>query len=293
VKKVLVIGALLAVMLLTAGLRADDRSAATLAAIGFIVLTAYTVAEIGKSLSLPQVTGYIVAGVVLGPSAARILSGDVVAEMRMFNTLALGLIATSAGLELDARQIARLGRTLLLTTGIKVVLGVPLVTLTMLAVEAALGSLAVGSHQELVAAAIVMGVLSVGTSPSVTLAVLSETRARGRLSELVLGAAVFKDLVVVIGLAIAVAVARSLIAPAAALDIGLLGAVARELGGSILAGAVVGGILIAYIHFVGAEMLLFVAAMILVVAEVSRALHLELLLVFITVGFTVRNFSKL
>ena len=36
--------------------------------------------------------------------------------MRMFNTLALGLIATSAGLELDIRQMLRLAKTLVLTT---------------------------------------------------------------------------------------------------------------------------------------------------------------------------------
>lgn len=291
-KKVLVVAALLGVMLLTARFHGAGGGAATLAAIGFVALAAYAVAELGKSLSLPQVTGYILAGVALGPSAGGIISGDVVAEMRMFNTLALGLIATSAGLELDARQIARLGRTLVFTTAIKLVVGVPLVALTMFGVETALGGLGL-SRNELVAVALVMGVLSLGTSPSIVLAVLSETRARGRLSELVLGAAVFKDLVVVVGLAVALAVARTVLDPSAQLDASLLGAVARELGGSILAGSLVGGILIAYVRFVGAEMLLFVAAMILVVAEVCRALHLELLLVFITAGFVVRNLSEL
>jgi len=292
-KKVLVVAALLAVMLLTSRFHGASGGAATLAAIGFVALTAHAVAELGKSFSLPQVTGYILAGVALGPSVGGIISGHVVAEMRMFNTLALGLIATSAGLELDARQIARLGRTLVFTTAIKLVVGVSLVALTMFGVETALGSLGLASQRELVAVALVLAVLSLGTSPSIVLAVLSETRARGRLSELVLGAAVFKDLVVVIALAVTLAIGRSLLDPTAVLEVSLLGGVARELGGSILAGGIVGGIFIAYIRFVGAEMLLFVAAMILVVAEVCRALHLELLLVFITAGFVVRNLSEL
>jgi hypothetical protein len=67
--------------------------------------------------------------------------------------------------------------------------------------------------------------------------------------------------------------------------------VALELGGSIVAGAVVGAIFISYVRFIRAEMLLFIAAMILVVAELCRAFHLELLLVFITAGFVVRNAS--
>lgn len=294
-KKILVIGAMLGVMLLASDLqRGSGTSAATLAAIGFVVLTAYAVAELGKQFSLPQVTGYIVAGVALGPSVGSIISGDVVSEMRMFNTLALGLIATSAGLELDVAQIGRLGKTLLLTISLKIVVGVALVAGTLLVVEHALDSLGLlGQGGKLPAVALVLGVLSIGTSPAIVLAVLSETRAKGRLSELVLGAAIFKDLVVVVGLAIAVAVGRVALEPGASLDTAIFASVGRELGGSIVAGAIVGAIFIAYVRFIGAEMLLFVAAMILVVAELCRAFHLELLLVFIAAGFTVRNFSKL
>ena len=292
-KKVLVVAALLGVMLIVGSLKqAGVSSAATLAGIGFVMLAAYAVAELGKSLTLPQVTGYIVAGVVLGPSVGGIISGEVVGEMRMFNTLALGLIATSAGLELDVRQIVRLRKTLLLTTLIKVLVGCSLVAGTLLAIESSLGSLGLQSQSEIVTLALIMGVLSIGTSPSISLAVLSETRAKGRLSDLVLGAAVFKDLVVIVGLAIAVAVGRVMLNPDAELDSSVLTHVVVELVGSMLAGGVVGLIFILYVRFIRAEMLLFVAAMILVVAELCRAFHLELLLVFIAAGFAVRNFSK-
>lgn len=292
-KKALVVAALLCVMLIAERLKQSGvSSAGTLAAIGFVVLAAYAVAELGKSWSLPQVTGYILAGVALGPSAGGIISGEVVGEMRMFNTLALGLIATSAGLELDVRQLARLGKTLLYTTLIKVVVGASLVAGTLLAVESLLGSLGLQTQGELLTLALVMGVLSIGTSPSITLAVLSETGAKGRLSDLVLGAAVFKDLVVIIGLAIATATGRVLLQPGAALDSQVLTDVAFELVGSIGAGGIVGIAFILYVRFIRAEMLLFVAAMILVVAEACRAMHLELLLVFIAAGFVVRNFSK-
>jgi Kef-type K+ transport system membrane component KefB len=292
-KKVLVVAALLGIMLIVNHLKqAGGSSAATLAGIGFVMLAAYAVAELGKALSLPQVTGYILAGVVLGPSVGGIISGEVVDEMRMFNTLALGLIATSAGLELDVRQIARLGKTLFLTTLIKVVFGVTLVAGMFLLVESLLNSLGLQSRGELLTLALVLGVLSIGTSPSIALAVLRETRAKGRMADLVLGAAVFKDLVVIVGLAVAIAVGRVLLKPGATLDSSVLGHVALELAGSLLVGGLVGLLFIAYVRFIRAEMLLFVAAMILVVAELCRVVHLELLLVFIAAGFVVRNFSK-
>src|SRR5690606_30924664 len=65
-----------------------------------------------------------------------------------------------------------------------------------------------------------------------------------------------------------------------------------ELGASVVAGALLGVVYVLYLRFVRAEMLLFVAATILLVAELSTALHLELLLVFVVAGFVVRNFSK-
>lgn len=292
-KRALVVVALLGAMLVVDWLKLSGSLHTTsLAGIGFVMLAAYAVAELGSAISLPLVTGYIVAGVALGPSVGGIISGEMIGDMRMFNTLALGLIATSAGLELDVRQIARLVKTLVVTTLIKVVVGVSLVALAVFAVEASLGLLGLDGSGELRTLALVLGVLSIGTSPSISLAVLSETRAKGRLSELVLGAAVFKDLVVVVALAMSIAIGRAWLAPGAALDAGVLLDVGRELGGSIAAGAIVGLIFILYVRFVRAEMLLFVAAMILVVAELCRAFHLELLLVFIAAGFVVRNFSE-
>lgn len=294
-RKVLVIAALLAVMLALGTLQTEglgEGNVLTLAAIGFVVLAAYASAELGNAWSLPRVTGYILAGTILGPSVSNILSGDVVAEMRMFNTLALGLIATSAGLELDIRQLVPLSRTLVLTTLLKIVLSGGFVALALFGVAQLVELPYIDNPTQLLALAMVMGALSIGTSPSITLAVLSETQAKGRLTDLVLGAAVFKDFVVVVCLAMVGAVVQSLLSPGQALQAAVVGRVVEELGGSLLAGIVLGGILIAYVRFVGAEMLLFVAAMILVVAEMARAFHLELLLVFITAGFVVRNFSK-
>ncbi len=294
-RRVGVLLVLLAVMLGVSALKAESATATdpmTLAAIGFVLLAAFTVAEMGTLLSLPRVTGYIVTGTLLGPSVADILSRGVVDEMRMFNTLALGLIATAAGLELDARQITRLWKTLLGTIAIKVLLGVVVVGGTVYIWELLVGSLSLDSPATILAVALVFGTLSIGTSPAIALAVTAEVRAKGRLSDLVLGAAVLKDLVVVVALALSLAVAQGLVGAAVAGGHAIMLKVASELGASIGIGSVLGVLLILYLRYVKAEMLLFVAAMILVVAEVSRALHLELLLVFITAGFFVRNFSR-
>lgn len=289
---IVLFGVMFALQALRVEFDAGGRNPMTLAAIGFVLLASFTLAEVGSALSLPRVTGYILAGVALGPSVANILSSGVVKEMRMFNALALGLIATGAGLELDVRELARVFKTLLGTIALKVALGVTLVGGVFVLITSFFSSLGLGERKELYAIGLVLGVLSVGTSPAIALAVKTESRARGRLTDLVLGAAVLKDLVVVVALAVAVALARGWVTPDQVGEEPVLSLVAKEIASSLAAGAALGLLLILYIRFVKAEMLLFVAAMILVVSEVGRSLHLELLLVFITAGAVVRNLSK-
>jgi Kef-type K+ transport system membrane component KefB len=290
-RRFLVLAALLSLML---GLRLlqsesiEQQSALVLAAIGFVLLASFTVAEMGSALTLPRVTGYILTGALL--AFFGILSPPVVLEMKMFNTLALGLIAISAGLELSLTQLKKVIGTLSATIVAKLLLVAPCVAISLYLYERYFGSLGLANLNEVTAVALVMGALAVGTSPSISLAIISETKSRGRLSDLVLGAAVLKDLVVVVVLAIAVALARGLASATNEASSSLLH-VFFEIGYSIVAGGILGTLLILYIRYIRAEMLLFVAAMILVVAEVSRVFHLELLLVFIGGGLVVRNFS--
>jgi Kef-type K+ transport system membrane component KefB len=286
----LVLATLLGLMLGLMALQ-EGRDTLTLASIGFVVLASFLAADLGATINLPRVTGYILAGATLGPHVANVLSNQVVGDIKMFNDLALGLIAVSAGLELDVKSLRRVFRTLLLTTLLKVALGITLVGGLLYALELGFGILTHGDSARAFALALVFGVLSIGTSPAIALAVMTETRAKGRMPELVLGAAVLKDLVVVICLAVALAVAGSHFQAAA--EHSILRTLAIELGASVVAGALLGVVYILYLRFVKAEMLLFVAATILLVAELSSALHLELLLVFIAAGFVVRNFSRL
>jgi hypothetical protein len=96
-RRLLVVVALLALMIGVETLQAPTPTSThdplTLATIGFVLLASFTLAESGAALRLPRVTGYILGGALLGPSIINLLDAGVVGEMRMFNTLALGLIA--------------------------------------------------------------------------------------------------------------------------------------------------------------------------------------------------------
>ena len=271
-----------------AGILSDTHSSVLLA-IGLVILAAYTLSEVGSSLKLPQVTGYILTGLLLGPYALKILSKNVVQEIEMFNTLAIGLIATTAGLELHFPSLRKVIAPILTTSLLKIVgLFVTCIGVIFIANEY-IYNFGLGGGMALVAFGSVFAALSLGTSPSISIAVISEMKAKSRMSQMILGSAVVKDVLMVTTLAISLSFANSIFSGSGDITASFIHLM-EELGYSLLAGGLLGGLLIAYLKYVRKEMFLFIAAMILGTAEVSQTLHLELLLVFIVAGVLVRNF---
>ena len=114
-RRLFVIAAALGLMwaLQTAHSSAQGTAGLALAAIGFVVLASFTVGDLLAGFGLPRITGYIISGLVLGPEVIGVLSEPVVAKMGVFNTLALGLIALSAGLEIEIGAMRRVARTMI------------------------------------------------------------------------------------------------------------------------------------------------------------------------------------
>lgn len=295
-RRMIIVGAALGLMwglpYLTASSSSEAFDPMTLAAIGFVLLAAFAIGEFGGRLRLPKVTGYIVSGVLLGPFVLNILSQRVAGEMRVFNTLALGLIATTAGLELDLKALGKVKRTVIATIALKIPFLLLSVGGVFYLIQTFWPVLPNISSQAIIPLAVIFAVLAVGTSPAIAIAVVSENKAKGRLSDIVLSIAVAKDLVVVILLALALSYAQAMLSPSGALDPKVIIHLGQELGLSILAGAAIGVVLILYAKFLRAEPLMALLVIITIAAEVSRMFQLELLLVLIASGFVVRNFSR-
>ncbi len=294
-RRLFVIAAALGLMwaLQTAHSSAQGTAGMALAAIGFVVLASFTVGDLLSGLGLPRITGYIVSGLVLGPEVIGVLSEPVVAKMGVFNTLALGLIALSAGLEIEIGAMRRVARTMIAMTAVKVVLLLVVVGGGLYLTHLYLLPLPVSDEGRAILLVTIIAVLGIGTSPSITLAMVNDTKARGRLTDITLGLAVLKDVVVIVALAIAIAVGHNAISPETSIGIApVVLHMAQHLGLSIAIGAGVGVVLILYVKYVHRELLLGAVVAVLLTAEVSAYLELELLLVLISAGFVVRNLSK-
>jgi Kef-type K+ transport system membrane component KefB len=136
------------------------------------------------------------------------------------------------------------------------------------------------------------GVLAITRSPSATLGILAQTRARGPLTSFSVNFVMTSDVIVVIVLAAAMTVARPLLEPGEALSLAAFGDLGHELLGSVAIGTTLGLGLALYLRFVGRQVLIVLVALGLVFTHLFAWLRFEWLLIFISAGFVVQNLSR-
>lgn len=272
----------------------SDPISLTLLSLGLVLIAAFSFAEIGNNIGFPMVTGFILAGIFIGPEISNILSNDVVSRLKMFNNLAIGIIAISAGLEFEIKNLFQDYKSLSWTIFLKILFLFLIVSPVFYFSEGYLGLLGI-SGKELIVFSLLFFSFGLGTSPAIVLAVLNETKAKGRISSLVLNNAILKDLVVVILLAIVVAISKGILSEGqgtSGFDLSIFKTVFHEIGMSLAVGLIVGLILFLYVKYIHFEIFLFLIVLIIGTAEISTYLHLEMLLVFIAAGALIRNTTE-
>ncbi|MEM4251832.1 MAG: cation:proton antiporter, partial [Candidatus Bathyarchaeia archaeon] len=274
---------------------------------GFILVCSFTMGELFRRMRLPALLGYIIFGILFGPNLASIVFGsatsalfgsEVIRDLSLISVLTIGVIGTMGGGELKFSDIRTNLKTILAIVGL--IFSVTLISVTALILSVSylapdkIGFLNGVSLNERLAAAILFAALAVGMSPSATIAVIQDLKAKGTLTSLVLGIVVVLDLVLVATFLLCLSIARLLASGSFELSIVLevLPKIGAEFGWAVLLGVVTGLVFILYLHYIHKEMLLFTLLIIFGASYVCSLLHAETLLAFLIAGFCVQNFSK-
>jgi len=200
--------------------------------------------RLGNKFRLPDVTAYLVAGVLIGPSllgGLNILglgfhSFEELETLGVISDMALGFIAFSIGNEFRLSQLRETGKQAL-------VIGILQAVITTLIVDCAL----LGVHFLFPAvlsipAAITLGAIAAATAPAATLMVVRQYKAKGKLTDLLLPIVALDDAVGLILFAVSFGVARAL--GSGSVDIyGVLVNPLLEILCSLLLGALAGFVL--------------------------------------------------
>jgi Kef-type K+ transport system membrane component KefB len=256
--------------------------------LGILLLTAFIGGQVANRLGLSRITGYIVIGLIIGPSLLGFLTDGEVDQLRPFSYIAIALIALTAGGELNVKRLRGSYRSLASITLVQTATIILFVGGAVLALRSHL-PFTVGRPSNVVfAVAIVFAAIAVASSPSVAIAVITDTKSKGPVSTTILGVTVLKDVLVIVLFAIALTATYSLVEPGGA-ETGMMAELAWEIGGSLIAGVLVGVAIAAYLRWVNAHLVLFTIAMAWIMVEVRELFHLELLLMALTAGFALEN----
>lgn len=260
--------------------------------LGFLMLAAYTVAEIATAVKLPRVVGYLLAGIFFGPSLANIVTVEASSTLAPVTSLAISLIAFLAGAELRWSEVRdKIGGILKILVS-ELTLTLVLVFAVLVAMREFVPFLTGTTWTEALVFALLFATIAIVHSPAVTLAILSETKARGPLARTVLGTVLISDVAVVLLFSTALAVAQAVAPPSGFGATVTAGTVAWELLGAVVVGAALGGAVSLYLRFVHKELFLFALLVTFLGGEVARMLHVEVLLTLLTAGFVAENLSR-
>jgi Kef-type K+ transport system membrane component KefB len=267
-------------------------AAGTALAFGYLLLSAFFAGDLCESLRLPRLTGYILAGIAAGPSVLNLVTTVTTANLRIFNGIAIALIALTAGVELDLREMRPLFRSIGWQIVIAVLGTAVILAVTVFFARGWIQFMKGMDPAQTFAVALVLGVTMVAQSPAVVVALRAELAADGPLTRTVLGVVVVSDLVVVLLFALVSSIAKTLFgAPADAIQTAL--SLTWQLGGSMLIGSLVGAIVFVYLRFIKAQSSLFIIVVGFIVAEVGQRVELDPLIVALAAGLLVRNLTPL
>ena len=269
----------------------------TLLSIAVALCAGLLVSRFVKPLKLPAVTGYLIAGILIGPYCLGRLgvqglgfptTGDV-KTLSLFNDVALGFIAFAIGNEFRLSQLRHTGKQ-------ATVIGIFQALTATLMVDLLL----IGLHFFIlgdsisVADAIVLGAIATATAPAATLMVVRQYKANGPVTRMLLPVVAMDDALGLMLYAIMMAIARTLDSGAALSVMTLLVKPLIEIVGSLAMGVLIGTVMVfclRFFHSRGNKLTMTILIVFLAVG-LSTMLDLSSLLVCMMIGATMINVSN-
>ena len=164
--------------------------------IGILIIAGSLGGRLAKRLRFPDVTGYLVAGLLIGPSLLKLLNPQDIESFSVISEFALAAIAFSIGSEFELKTILKIGKDILIIALAEVVGAILLVFLVTYFV---FGQSFIFS--------IILATTAAATAPAATIMVIRQYRAHGPLTGTILPVVALDDAlgIMIFGISISIA----------------------------------------------------------------------------------------
>lgn len=162
------------------------------------MIIALLMTRVMKKISLPNVTGYLIAGLIAGPYCLKLYTSENLNALGIITNVALGFIAFSIGGEFKLSSLKQLGAKIFVITVFEAV-GASVLVITALVLL-----------KFPITLALVLGAIASATAPAATLMVVRQYKAQGPVTSMLLPVVAIDDAVCLMLFSILSSVAKSL-----------------------------------------------------------------------------------
>ena len=200
----------------------------TLLALSLALIVGLFFSRIIRLIHLPNVTAYLVGGLLVGPSVLGLLPQDAVASLSVLTDVALGFIAYSIGAEFRLSYLRQIGSKPIVITLFEGLCAVALVDVALIAMGFPLPL------------CLMLGAIAAATAPAATLMVVRQYKARGPVCSMLLPVVAMDDALCLMAFSISSAIAAAIYSGEALTVQSMLISPLLQIAGSLLLGTGIG-----------------------------------------------------
>ncbi len=256
--------------------------------LGIMILSGMFMGRLLKHIKLPNVTGYLIAGLILGPyflpalgCPFSILSEGFISGISVISEVALGLIAFSIGNEFKFSYFRKVGAAPVIIACMESLFAVVVVVIALIV-----------SGQS-VPFSLVLGAIAAATAPAATIMVVRQYKAKGPVTSTLLSVVAIDDATALILFSVAAAVAKGMTGKRMNPVMAVVTPVGQILA-ALAIGAVFGGILLLPMrHFhKKSNRLALICGFLFIAIGLADLLGLSSLMLCMAFGASVANLSN-
>lgn len=249
--------------------------------VAIVLFAGLIMARAGSKLKLPNVTGYLIGGIIIGPFVLNLVPADRIGELAIISEIALGVIAYSIGSEFNVEHVRKIGKSVIIITLLESLTAVLIVDLVMIFV-----------FKQPVPFSIALGAIAATTAPAATIMVIRQYKAKGPVVSTLLPVVAMDDAVGIMAFGISYEIARTLLHADKSIPIfiAILTPI-REIVIALLVGAIL-GVALSYVSKKARgddELLCITIGTIFLSIGIAKALGVSTLLQCMMLGATVAN----
>jgi len=262
-------------------------------ALAILLGVGFAAAKLGQLARLPSVTGYVCAGLILGPSGFALITPEQTGDkLAHFNQIALMLIAFGIGEHLELKRLKKTARTVFFIGFFEAFFAFVFVSSAIFLTAFFLGlGPSDWALRQYLALALLLGSVAIATAPASTLSVMREMRAKGSWTTTLFQVIAVDNGLAIMAFGITASLVRHFGESGSGTALGGCLVSLLEIAGSLLLGVVTGLV----IDYIGSkikrrsEMLTAGLALLLLCGETATFLDFSPLLAGMAAGFTIVN----